>query len=197
MTGLETILSQIEDDARQKADSQLEAARKEAAGILAAAEQEANDRESAAIEEGERRAQNIRDRAASAAQLEKRNDMLAFKQQIIREAIDRTRASLENAPDGEYFLTLLQLAARFAQPGKAQMRLNRRDLDRLPTAFEAGLKQAAPQADISISKEPCNIDGGFLLIYPGIDINCTFRAIFEGAEGDLRDAAGKLLFPGP
>ncbi len=195
MTGLENILSQIEGDAKQEADELLSAARKKADELLSEAREEAAGKTQAILQEGERKAQDIRARADSAAMLERRNAMLAFKQQVIRDAIDSTRVSLENAPGAEYFELLLQLAARFAGEGKAEMRLNQRDLDRLPPDFEAALRQAVPHGEITVSKTPCDIENGFLLVYGGIDINCTFRAIFEEAEGELRDAAGKLLFP--
>ncbi len=196
MTGLETILSQIDSDAQQEASGRLEAAREEAEKLLAAAKEEAAQRSQAILQEGEKKAGEIRERAASAAQLERRNAMLAFKQQMIRDSIEETRTALENAPDQEYFPTLVHLAARFAKAGKAEMKLNRRDLDRLPKGFEDDLKKAVPQSEISVSKTPCEISSGFLLVYGGIDINCTFQAIFEDAEAELRDAAGRLLFPG-
>ena len=195
MTGLEAILSQIEGDARQEADDLLTNARAKAEEILAGAKEEAAKKSQDILQEGEKKAQDIRDRADSAAMLARRNAMLAFKQQVIRDAIDSTRVSLENAPDKEYFGMLLQLAARFAGEGKGEMRLNRRDLDRLPGSFEADLKQAVPHADITVSKEPCDIESGFLLVYGGIDVNCTFRAVFEEADGELRDMMGKILFP--
>ena len=195
MTGLEAILSQIESDARQEADELLSSAKAKAEEILTAAKDEAMKKSQDILQEGEKKAQDIRDRADSAAMLARRNAMLAFKQQVIRDAIDSTRASLENAPEEEYFRLLLQLAARFAREGKGEMRLNRRDLDRLPKSFEADLKKAAPQADITVSKEPCKIENGFLLVYGGIDVNCTFRAIFEEADGELRDKMGSILFP--
>ena len=195
MTGLEAILSQIENDARQEADELLSDAKAKAEEILAAAKEEAAKKSQEILQEGEKKAQDIRDRADSAAMLARRNAMLAFKQQVIRDAIDSTRASLENAPDQEYWEMLLQLAAHYAGEGKGEMCLNRRDLERLPKNFETDLKQAAPQADITVSKTPCDIENGFLLVYGGIDVNCTFRAVFEEADGELRDMMGKILFP--
>lgn len=195
MTGLETILSQITGDAEQEAAEQRSAAEQEAAELLAAAKEEAAKRTQTILQEGEQKAQEIRSRAESAAALERRNAMLAFKQREIREAIDFTLASLEALPDKEYFELLVQLCVRFAGNGKAEMRLNQKDLDRLPAGFEDTLKQALPQGEITVSKKPCNIESGFLLVYGGIDINCTFRAIFEDMEGELRDAVGKILFP--
>ena len=195
MTGLETILSQINNDARQEADELLASAKEKAGAILAFSKEEADKKTQDILENGEKKAQDIRERAASAAELARRNAMLAFTQQMIRDTIDNTRTSLEASPDNEYFAMLLRLAARFAGEGKGEMRLNRRDLERLPEGFETQLKQAVPQAEITISKTPCDIENGFLLVYGGIDINCTFRAIFEEADGELRDIARKILFP--
>lgn len=195
MTGLDAILKQISDDAQREAAEQLEQAKTEAEKIIAEAKAEAEKAAGEIIAEGEAKAASIRERADSAAQLERRNAMLKFKQQIIREAIESTRESLENADDGEYFDTVLQLVSRFAADGKATMKLNSRDLNRLPADFESRLKTAAPTAEITIDKSPCDIESGFILVYGGIDINCTFKAIFESEEGELRDVVGKLLFP--
>lgn len=195
MTGLETILSQIDNDARLEADALLSEAKAKAEAISEAARQEAAGKTQEILSAGEEKAQSIRSRAESVAALERRNAMLAFKQREIREAIDFTLASLEALSDKEYFDLLVQLCVRFAGTGKAEMRLNQKDLDRLPAGFEDTLKQALPQGEITVSKKPCNIESGFLLVYGGIDINCTFRAIFEDMEGELRDAVGKILFP--
>lgn len=195
MTGLEAILKQISDDAQREADEMLEQAKAEAEKIIAEAKNEAEKATGEIIAEGEARAESIKERAESAAQLERRNAMLKFKQQMIREAIDKTRESLENADDGEYFDTMVQLAVRFAAKGSAVMKMNRRDLDRLPTDFADRLKSAVPDAEITIDKKPCDIESGFILVYGGIDINCTLRAVFEAEEGELRDAVGKLFFP--
>lgn len=194
MTGLKTILDQILSDANQEALEQLSAAKQEAAGILAQAKAEADRTAKSVLQGGEEKAGNLRERAESAAQMERRNAMLSFKQRLIRETIDRTMRALENAPDQEYFQILTTLAGKFAQAGKAEMRMNARDLARLPSDFEESLKQAAPQAEITISKEPIDIDSGFLLVYGGIDVNCTFEAIFDGAQAELRDAVSRILW---
>ena len=191
MTGLESIINQIAGDAQQEASEILAGAKERAKE----AQEEAKRQADAILQKGEQDAKDIRERAQSAAELEKRNQMLSFKQSLIGEAIEGTRASLEEAPDKEYFDTLLQLYKRFAQKGQGELRLNQKDLKRLPGDFLARLKQAVPEADMHISPAPADIESGFLLVYGGMDINCTFRAVFEDAADALRDAAGRLLFP--
>lgn len=194
MTGLESILAQITGDAAREAEKLLAQGRQEAAASLDAAKTEAEKKAQEILDQGEARALAIRERAASAAQLKQRNRMLAFKQQLIEEALAAGLSSLEEAPAEDYFAALLGLAARYAQPGPAEMRLSARDLRRLPADFPARLKEAAPQADIAISQRPRETGGGFLLVAGDIDINCTFQAIFEELREPLRDAVGRLLF---
>ena len=195
MTGLESILAQITGDAKQEAEAILAQGRKQAAATLEAAQAEAAERSREALAQGEADAAAIRERASSATQLQRRNRMLAFKQQLIQEALEAGLASLENAPDQEYFDALLVLAARYAPKGLSEMRLSAKDLGRLPASFAARLREAVPQGEITLSPVPWDIGPGFLLVTGDIDINCTFRALFEDLRDPLRDTVGKLLFP--
>ncbi len=195
MTGLESIINQIAGDGQKEAGEILAQAKQKADEIAENAKSEGAEKVRAVLKDGERKAQDIRDRAQSAAELEQRNQMLVFKQELIQEAIGAARDSLENAPDEEYFETLLALYKRFAQEGRGEMHLNKKDIDRLPDDFLARMRKAVPEAEVTISPRPHKIESGFMLVYGGVDINCTFRAIFEDAYEELRDAAGRLLFP--
>ena len=46
----------------------------------------------------------------------------------------------------------------------------------------------------TVSKTPCDLPDGFLLVYGGIDVNCTFDALFEAEADALQDIAGGRLF---
>ena len=103
MTGLESIINQIAGDAQQEASEILAGAKERAEKAAKEAQEEAKRQADAILQKGEQDAKDIRERAQSAAELEKRNQMLSFKQSLIGEAIEGTRASLEEAPDKEYF----------------------------------------------------------------------------------------------
>ena len=195
MTGLESIINQIAGDGQREADEILAEAKKQADAVAEDYKAQGAEKVRAVLKDGERKAQDIRDRAQSAAELEQRNQMLVFKQELIGQAVSAARAALEDAPDNEYFDTLLALYKRFAREGKGEMHLNQKDLDRLPDDFLKQMHQAVPGAQVVISPRAYPVESGFLLDYGGVDINCTFRAIFEDAYEELRDAAGKLLFP--
>ena len=188
MTGLEAILDQIQQEAASQAEELLSAARTEAESTLAAAREEAQRQSGEILSQAQRQADAIRERA------EKRNQLLACKQQLIRGAVSKVCASLENAPAEEYFSILLGLVARYGQPGKGVMTLNARDLQRLPGEFSEALAKAAPQGDIEISPAPGAMEGGFVLTYGPVQVDCTFASLFQEAYEQLRDAAGAILF---
>lgn len=96
------------------------------------------------------------------------------------------------------FEVLPKLVRQNALSEPAVIKLNSNDLARLPADFQKKASDAAANgagAEITVSNEPANITGGFLLIYKGIDMNCSFDAIFEDAIDSLRDVAGDILFP--
>lgn len=195
MTGLEAIINQITGDGQKEAQEILDQAKAQTAEAMEKAKAQAAEKSAAVLKDAERQAQDIRDRAKSSAELEQRNQMLLFKQELIRETVDAARDAMENAPDGEYFDMLLDLYKRFALAGRGEMRLGARDLARLPNDFLAKMRAAVPKAEVTISPKSHPVDNGFLLVYGGVDINCTFKAVFEDAYEELRDAAGRLLFP--
>ena len=95
MTGLDAILATIEEDAQNQAASLLEAAREEARQMLETAEKEAARQSQEILDEAQRRADAIRERAESEGLLEKRDQLLRCKQQLIREALNQVCANLE------------------------------------------------------------------------------------------------------
>ena len=45
-----------------------------------------------------------------------------------------------------------------------------------------------------VSKEPKDMDGGFVLVYGGIDENCMISAMFHTKQDELSDVVQKILF---
>ena len=115
------------------------------------------------------------------------------------ETVETARADAEKllaeaaTPDAEYFEVLLHLLQKNAAPGKAEMRFAAKDLARKPADFDRKVSEI-PGAQITVSPVPAQIEDGFLLVYDGIDINCTFDALFSAQADELSDIAGRVLF---
>ena len=191
MTGLENIVSIIRQDAQSEAEAIIAKAQAEADKIIDKARAEAQEKGTQLTKGGSDKANDIIERAESAAQLETKKALLFSKQHLLKSVIDEAKLQLEGLEDKEYFDVLIQLAKKYSAQKDGFMLLNANDLGRLPADFEKKIQEIG---NITIKKEPANIKNGFLLIYGGIDINCTFDALFEDSAEALQDIVSNILF---
>lgn len=194
MTGIEKITNQITQEAEQAALEELTRTTTDCAAIIESAKSEAKKEAEKIIENAKRKASEIEGRAISSAQFDRRNRLLKFKQDYIENVIEWTKTDLSDLDDKEYFAALLELVKIHSRKGNTVICFNKKDLTRVPSDFEAKAFEITGQK-ASLHADPYNISSGFVLLYDGIDINCSFEKIFESMIDDLRDAAGKILFP--
>lgn len=196
MTGLDAILEAIEQDGQRAAQEILSQAREQAEEIGRQGQRDAIRRRGEILEDAPRQARHEAERVRTAAQREQRRILLEARQALIRESIRQAEESLAQLEGADYFAVLLRLAAAHALPQAGEMVLSPRDRERLPADFPGKLQEALPEGaslTISARTEP-GIQGGFLLVYGGIEENCTFRALFDAKEEELQDLANRVLF---
>lgn len=193
MTGLESILSIIKQDADEAVAGIIAEARAQAGEITEKAEAQGAFKAGDVSKAGEAQVQDILDRANSSAQHEARKRLLAAKQEIIRDVIEEARLKLISLEAKEYFEVLLMLVEKFSRGEDGIMELSAADLKRLPADFESRVNQRA-KGKIQVSGRPAPVKNGFLLVYGGIDINCTFDALFEDSHEELQDKVSSILF---
>jgi len=192
MAGLDKIISQIKEESQEAAARTLAGARDEADKVLAAARKEAES-ECADIERRSRQSvANILERGQSAADLKKRGSILAEKQKLIGDTIEKAKAELKGMDTDAYFDMILKLAGN----GKGELLFSAKDLARVPEGFEDRLNAALKDKDaaLHISKDTRDIDAGFVLTYGGIEENCSINAIFDSAHELLQDKVQEILF---
>lgn len=196
MTGLENILSKIEEEARGRADAILQDARQQAEDIRANARAEAGRQADEIAAKGEKDAADALARAQSAAELYKRKAELSAKQRLIQETIEAARRQLREMEPEAYFSLLQNLAVAHALPQEGQIFLSPEDRERVPALFEEGLNAALddPQAKLTLAENTRPIDGGVVLVYGGIEENCSFEALFNAKMDTLQDLAQSVLF---
>ena len=196
MTGLEKIVQEILNEAESAAGQAASAAEREAAGI----EKEAGESSARQAEEilrtSKEAAAEILKRAQSSAELKKRQKVLQAKQEMIRDVIEKARQALTELPDGPYFDVILKVAAKAALPQEGEMILSPKDHSRLPKDFAERLEETAGArgGSLKISEETRNLGGGFILVYGGVEENCSFDALFEAERERLTDRVNELLF---
>lgn len=196
MTGLDRILSQIGYEAQTAADTVLAEAKRQAEVIAKEAEAQGRSEAQRIEQHSAAAVQDALARAESAAQLQKKKAVLSTKQELIAQAQESAHKALCAKTGAAYFEVILRMAKKFALPQAGEILFNERDAKSLPDGFEAALNAAVKEqgASLNISKETRSIDGGFVLSYGGVEENCSFAALFDGARETLQDKVHELLF---
>ena len=196
MTGLEKITSEIKADADKSIAAIIDKANAEAKSILAGAEKEAAEAIEKVNHDVSVRLSASKSTAESAAALRKRRLILEEKQKLIGEVIEEAKSLIYALPDNVYFEKILKLAEKNVSPAEGTIIFNAKDLSRLPADFETKLNvvAVAKGGKLTVSKETRPIDGGFVLLYKGIDQNCSITSLFETNIEAVQDKIQKLLF---
>ena len=196
MTGLEKITSEIKAEADKSVAVIIDKANAEAADIIAGAEKEAAEACEKINHDVSVRLSASKSTAESAAALRKRRLILEEKQKLIGEVIEEAKNLIYALPDSVYFEKILKLAEKNVSPAEGTIIFNAKDLSRLPADFETKLNAVAVAkgGKLTVSKETRPIDGGFILLYEGIDQNCSITSLFETHIESVQDKIQKLLF---
>ncbi|MGN0450579.1 MAG: V-type ATP synthase subunit E, partial [Acutalibacteraceae bacterium] len=169
--------------------------------IISAAEKRADELVSEKAKEAEKEASEItaladkkaaliKSTGESSAQLVLRDAALSKKRELIEKALNSVIVSINNYDDKRYFDCLLRLAKKNAMNKNGEMLLSARDLSRDKDGFVKALKELS----ITVSDTSADIDGGFILKYGDIIINCELSAVMREKRDEITDAVNTALF---
>ena len=195
MSGLDEILTLIEQQQKQTEESIIKSAESKAAAIKAEGDEKARKAYEDQLRIAKAQAEKDFENSCASVDASMKRKILACKVEMIDAAIEKTISKLKTLPDKEYFELLLRLISRHTQQGKGVLALSEADLKRVPADFEHKLNElSAKSGGIELSKEPADIEDGFILSYGLISENCSFRAMIEAEKEDIRDTAARILF---
>ncbi len=190
MSGLEKILEHIKNEATGKADEMLRLAKEEAERIVDAEKKEASLRADQIKRQSELDVTSTRNRIQSAGDLKEKRMILEAKQKEIDEVFTATMEHLSNLDDAAYFAIIERMIPRYSDGMEGTIRFNAKDLARVPESTKKVIKDNL----LTISDQPAQIDGGFVLVYKDIEENCSFDALISASREDLQDKIGRILF---
>lgn len=193
MTGLEKILAQIAASSEHTCADIQNRTKAECDSIIA----EAQGRAEVILKNGEtaakKKGDDVISRAKSASELETRSLLLKAKQKSLSSSLEKARRYLCELPDDRYFSLIYRMLAKYSEDKDGIIRMNSTDLARLPRDFESKLRESV-RGSIELSDEAIDIDGGFVLIYGGIEVNCGFASVFASESERFSDEVSKILF---
>lgn len=196
MTGLDKMISQILEEAQSLAKEKEAKAAQEANAIRAEAEQETKKQTEAIMKKAEQDVKDYQTRLKSADEQKRRTALLAAKQEIIAEVIESAYQKFCSMEPGEYFETIRKMIGTYVLPQEGKILFSEKDLARMPESFPVELARIADErgGKLTVSQETRSMEGGFVLLYNGIEENCSFRAIFDAKRDELQDRVHKVLF---
>ncbi|MGN0298228.1 MAG: V-type ATP synthase subunit E [Lachnospiraceae bacterium] len=195
-TGLEKMLQQILDEANETAKKKVAEAKAEADSIMAEANKAAavldaeNQNKMAAV------AVSSREKANSSAQLKRRQVLLKTKQEIINDILRQAQQAFTSMETEEYFSYIEKMLKKYTQAKNGEICFNTKDLQRMPANFSSIIEKIAREngGKLIISENSVNILGGFVLVYGGIEENCSIEAMFHTQREMLADKLNRFLF---
>ncbi len=195
MTGLEKIIAEIKDEAAVEAEKAIESATNEAKKIVEAAKAESAQVVSRIETAASSDVSDMEKNREGAIALQRRQHILATKQELLAETLQKARDSLYDLPQDAYFDLIVRLVAVTAHTGQGELMLSEADKKRLPKDFEKKVKAAvAKDVQLTVSDATRPIDGGFVLKYGDVEENCSFAAIFDTRADEFADLIRDTLF---
>lgn len=192
MTGLETMIDSVLDEARRAARQILDAANTEAEARIARAQAEAEETRGRAEAEADAAAKRILDRGVSASQRKIKQILLERKQELISAAVEAAYQQLLHMPEETYEAFVLKRLEKVPVETEGILRFVPRDGELVSKTLKKELKKRHP--GLVISEEPLRADGGFILTVGQIEENGTYRALLDDSMDRIRDKANSLLF---
>lgn len=195
MTGLERITEKIYEQSKANCDEIIRKTNLEIKKMISEARDEGNRQAQEIISKAQKEADRKNNIAKSTAETITRNRYLEIRNAILNDIISAAYLEIEKFSDEDYFDMVFRLCEKNIQPGECTMYFNGFDLSRLPEGFEEKINSAVYETSaVLISKNAIDIENGFVLDYGDIQVNCTFKAVFDESMDRLKDMLSKELF---
>ena len=194
MSGLDRIIEKINADSLASCREIADQAQKRAQDIVSDADERAEQVYAEIIADAEKKAQSIMTMSEANVSGIARRAELSAKVEAVDAAIEAAYDAMCNMGADEYFTALEKLAVRNAGKGEGELRLSKRDLDRVPSGFADRINAALTDGSVKLSGQSADIDNGFILVYGDIEINCTFRALVNEQKDIVREKVCGVIF---
>lgn len=194
MTGLEKILSTIEQDSNDRCREITEQAQKQAQEIIDTASAKAQEDIANAKASVDKKVAEHDGAIEASVSMTKNRIILEGKLDIISSTLERALEVIKALPKKEYFEILKGLILKNVRKGDGVLRLSKEDTEKLPSNFIDSINNALKRGYKISLGQSADIDSGFILVYGDIDINCSFDAVASAKREELRDTLNEMLF---
>ena len=194
MNGIEKLTQQITADAQVEIDAILAEAQANADAITADYAQRAEKAAAERLAKGTEAAAQREERLVAMADMERRKDLLAAKQDMVGKAFDKALEQLCNLSDDEYVAMLTKLAVAASASGKEQLIFSQKDRTRVGKDVVMAANEALNEGHLTLSEQTRPMRGGFILSDGAIEVNCSFETLVRLQRGEIAGEVANVLF---
>ena len=196
MSGLDKMKNQMLDEANHSAEAKIAEAKAKAEEIIQAAKAKAEEEAGKISQKSGEAVAIYGERVKSSCDMQRKKALLQAKQELIRGVLEKAQAQILSLETPAYFDMIREMLKKYVQPEAGTIRFSKKDLERMPEGFESEIQNIAGEkgGSLTLEKDPVDLDGGFILVYGGIEENCTIGAMFEAKRDELSDCVHKVMF---
>jgi len=198
MNGIEKISNRLVADAEAEIAALNEETKQRCDEIRAEYERRAQEEYQTRLAEGVRNAETRLQRLGSAAEMEAKKSILAFKQEMVAKAFADAAERLANLPQEQYVKFLASQAAAAAASGSEELVFNARDKAavgaEVAKAANALLEQKGVKGALTVSGDTREISGGVIVRQGNIEVNCAVETLVQLRRSELASQVAEILF---
>lgn len=194
MSGLDSILTQIIDDAKAAASARISRAEEEAQAYLLRKKEECAQEVSGLIAAENASLELLTAKSRSSAESESKRRLLEERVALIDEVLFKARARAVSLlpPENEQMIERFVRSHASELSDDCELILNARDLASISDEFLKRLAQISTA--IRISDRPGDFDAGCILRCGPIEYNGTVDAVINDQLDEIRDLINRHLF---
>ncbi|WP_461613268.1 V-type ATP synthase subunit E [Clostridium sp. Marseille-QA1073] len=198
MSNLENLTSKIITDANEKATGIINDAKVKEKELIAKKKEEAEKLAKSIIEKANLEGKNLFDRAISKSELKVRNEKLFAKQQVIDKVFDEAIKELNNMNSQDYLNYIRNNLKSIKLQGHEEIIVSENDKDKIGEEFikelNGTIAKDVEKANIILSKNTRQMNGGFILARSGIEFNYSYEALVNSLRYEIENEVAMMLF---
>lgn len=197
MSNLNNLTSKILEDAKSKANSLIEEAKKEEAKIIEKKIREANEIKNSMIEKSKLEAVVREERILSSAQLKVRNEKLKAKGQIVEKVLTLSKEKLKNMTEESFKKFLVNYVAVMDIDGDEEIIVPdkyKNSVEDYIAEINNLISSKGKIGQLTLHKGERKVEEGFIVFKNGIENNVTFDNLISFRRDELEQEIVKMLF---
>lgn len=194
MNTIDNIISRINDETKRKVDDIVNASEIEIKKINDDAKQKVEDEINVIKKRQENELKNIKDRSKTSSEIKKQKIELSMKNDVIFDTINKAKEKILNLPINEYADLLKKLYDNNKPTNDATIKFSKKDLEKLPKELFDYMTSNSSNCKVTISNEPANINGGFIVDFGDIVWNLSVDSLIDQNIENIIDLTNNILF---